>query len=266
MNSYIKRLALFIIVVVLLCVGNAFGQGNENHYEALIDSTTFSSKTTFEKAWNYYYPWGREHNGSAKMFGYDENIHLSDGILTITANKINEDEGSSSHYPYLKFNYHSGAIHAKKTILINDQFPYYEVKGKFKVPTVKGSWPAFWLTAVHNWPPESDIMEFKGDSINWQNTFRTPKDVSTIKTGVKEAACWHEYKAILEKMSDTLVTINYYFDGQWKGEHSANFVDAPMWLIINMQMEGSSGDPGPLSDMIMQAKDIYVGRVIKNKY
>ena len=40
----------------------------------------------------------------------------------------------------------------------------------------------------------------------------------------------------------------------------ANFVNKAMWLIINLQMEGSAGSPGPTSDTIYRARNVYVGR------
>ena len=109
----------------------------------------------------------------------------------------------SSASPYLKIKYHSGAIHAKENILINDQYPNYEIRGEFQVPTDVGTWPAFWLTGAWSWPPESDIMEFKGSSVNWQNTFRTSSDVSTITTSVSNAGSWHQYRVWITKVSST---------------------------------------------------------------
>jgi len=49
-------------------------------------------------------------------------------------------------------------------------------------------------------------------------------------------------------------------DGTWKAVHRANFVNKPMYVIINLQMEGSSGSPGPTSDTYYRAKNIYIGR------
>jgi len=47
----------------------------------------------------------------------------------------------------------------------------------------------------------------------------------------------------------------------WKASHiGSNFVGKPMNLIINLQMEGSSGAPGPSGDTYFRARDVYVGR------
>lgn len=232
-------------------------------WETVLDQSSFASYTAFEAAWNYLYPWGSDHNGSARMYGSstDHNhIYLNSSVLTIKATRINWNEGNSSHDPWLPIRYHSGAVHAKEHVLINDQFPNWELKCDFQVPTVTGSWPAFWLTGVNSWPPESDIMEFKGSNVNWQNTFRTSSDVSSILTTVSNAGSWHTYRVWITKVSATNVEIHYYIDGQWKGAHTGNFVGKPMYVIINMQMEGSSGSPGPTADTYLNARNFYMGR------
>ncbi|WP_205510056.1 glycoside hydrolase [Longitalea arenae] len=232
-------------------------------FETVIQNT-FANYATFEQYWNYLYPWGSDHNGSARMYGSstDHNhIYLDgSGVLTIKATRINWNEGNSSADPYLPIRYHSGAINAKFHVLVNDQFPNYEVRGEFQAPSVRGSWPAFWLTGVNSWPPESDIMEFKGNTNNWQNTFRAWNDVSSIITNVSSPGNWHTYRIWMQKSTATDVIIHYYIDGVWKGQHTANFVGKPMYIIINMQMEGSSGSPGPTTDTYLRARNIYVGR------
>ncbi|WP_436487762.1 glycoside hydrolase [Chitinophaga sp. ARDCPP14] len=232
-------------------------------WETVLDNSSFASYSAFEAAWNYLYPWGSDHNGTARMYGSssDHNhIYLNAGVLTIKAARINWNEGNSSSDPYLPIHYHSGAVHAKAQVLINDQFPEWEVKGDFQAPSVAGSWPAFWLTGVNSWPPESDILEFKGNATNWQNTFRTWQDVSSILTSVSSPGNWHNYRVWITKVSATDVNIHYYIDNVWKGMHVANFVGKPMYIIINMQMEGSSGSNGPAGDTYYNAKNIYVGR------
>ena len=232
-------------------------------WETVIDASSLSSYSAFESKWNYLYPWGSDHNGTARMYASstDHNhVYLSGGVLTIKATKISWNEGNSTADPHLPIRYHSGAIHAKHQILINDQFPNYEVKGDFQAPSSRGTWPAFWLTGVQSWPPESDILEFKGDSRNWFNTFRTSSDVSSTIVTVSSPGNWHTYRAWITKVNSTDVDIHYYLDGVWKAVHRGNFVGKPFWIIMNMQMEGSSGQPGPTSDTYYRAKNIYIGR------
>jgi beta-glucanase (GH16 family) len=233
-------------------------------FDTVIGTSSFNSYSALESEWNYLYPWGPDHNGSARMYGSatDHNhVTLSGNTLTLRASRISRDEGTSSSTPHLPIKYHSGAVHAKKQILVNDTYPSYEIKGEFQAPTARGTWPAFWLTGVNSWPPESDVLEYKGDNRNWFNTFRGATDVSTTTVAVGSPASWHEYRVWITKVSATDLDIHYYLDGMWRGQHrAAGFVGKPMWLIINLQMEGSSGSPGPTGDTVYRARNVYVGR------
>jgi hypothetical protein len=234
-------------------------------WETLIDGSSFRDRTALMSEWNFRYPWGSDHNGSARMYASatDSNhVYLpTSGVLTIKASRITWDEGTSSSTPHLPIRYHSGAIHAKDQIVVTDQFPNYEVRGEFQAPSARGTWPAFWLTGVNSWPPESDILEFKGDTRNWFNTFRTSSDVSSTIVGVSDPAAWHTYRVWMTKVNATDVDIHYYLDGQWKAAHrAANFVGKPLWIIMNLQMEGSSGSPGPSGDTYYSARNVYLGR------
>jgi beta-glucanase (GH16 family) len=144
-------------------------------------------------------------------------------------------------------------------VLVNDQFPNWEVKGDFQAPSARGTWPAFWLTGANSWPPESDILEYKGDARNWFNTYDGSWENTIV--GVSSPGSWHNYRAWITKVNATDVDIHYYLDGTWVGQHrGSNFVGKPMNLIINLQMEGSSGSPGPSTDTYYRARNVYVGR------
>jgi len=228
-------------------------------YETILDSTSFSSAKAFEQQWNYFYPWGTDHNGSARM--YKDHIILQDGVLELKASRLPKNEGKSKLDPYLPVNYHAGAVHAKHQIAITKDYPEYIVSGEFKAPIAAGTWPAFWLTAVNGWPPETDILEFKGDDVNWQNTFITPKAVTTIKKSIPDADVqWHVYTAVLQRVDEEKTLITYYIDGKKMGTHDSNFTNKALWLIINLQMEGSSGPSGPEQETSYYARKITVKR------
>jgi tetratricopeptide (TPR) repeat protein len=46
-----------------------FGTIMADTWETVLDGATFNSYSAFEAAWNYLYPWGSDHNGSARMYG-----------------------------------------------------------------------------------------------------------------------------------------------------------------------------------------------------
>ncbi|MDX8051693.1 family 16 glycosylhydrolase [Lentzea sp. BCCO 10_0798] len=256
------RIAAGALVIVLTAASTT--PANAAAWEEVIGTGSFSGYGALESEWNYRYPWGSDHNGTARMYASssDHNhVSLSGGVLTVKATRISWDEGNSSADPHLPIRYHSGAIHAKEHVVVNDQFPNWEVKGDFQAPSTRGTWPAFWLTGVNSWPPESDILEFKGDNRNWFNTFRTSSDVSSSIVGVSSPGSWHTYRAWMTKVNGTDVDIHYYLDGKWIAKHTArNFVGKPLWVIINLQMEGSSGSPGPTAETNYRARNVYIGR------
>lgn len=228
----------------------------------LLDSGSFSSQAKFESRWNMFYPWGTDHNGTARMYKNQVSI-LSGGILQIRANRHETWEGKSTADPKLRIFYHSGAVHLKEKITVNANKPRWVISGDFQVPFNKGTWPAFWITGSETWPPESDIMEFKGTDTIWQNTATGPdwKHLSWQNklTAVVKPQDWHNYKIVMEKTSSTAVSIDYYIDGVKTDTHTANFVDKPFWLIINMQMGGDSGTAArSLKTAVMKGKNVYV--------
>jgi len=229
-------------------------------WQTVTDSISFENDKLFKQQWNNFYPWGTDHNGSARM--YKSHIILKDNVLQLKATKVKKAEGKSKLDPHLDIKYHSGAVHAKHQVTVSNEYPIYKISGEFKAPIAPGTWPAFWLTAVNGWPPETDILEFKGDATNWQNTFITPQNCTTIKTTLPDALQqWHTYTAILKRIDDEYTSITYYIDYEKKGEHYANFTNKPLWLIINLQMEGSSGDNGPDAETNFYAKNVSIKRI-----
>ncbi len=235
---------------------------DKRKWETVLDSNSFLNQKTFKKEWNLFYPWGTDHNGTARM--YKDQMTIDNGVLTIKADPVKKYEGKSSSTPHLDINYHSGAVHAKHQILVNEAYPVYTISGEFKAPIKKGTWPAFWLTAVKGWPPEIDILEFKGDANNWQNTFITPENCTTIKKNIPDALDnWHQYSIELNRIDETHTKVTYFLDGEKTGEHWTNFTNHPMWLIINLQMEGSSGSMEKAESVTYMARNVTIKRIAK---
>ncbi|KAG4101408.1 family 16 glycoside hydrolase [Neocallimastix lanati (nom. inval.)] len=236
---------------------------NTNAYWETLINDSLKDYGTFEKYWAYLYPWGSDHNGSARMYGAPDDhnhVYLENNSVVLQACRINWDEGKSTANPHPVIHYHSGAIHSIQTFTINDQYPNYEIRGEFIAPTTGGTWPAFWLNGAWTWPPEIDILEFKGTTTNWFNTFRTSSDVSTYKEAISNPNTWHEYRLWISKVSDVNMDIHFYIDGKWRAKHTANHVGKPFHLIMNLQMEGSASGQAPSGCTLYRGRNIYVGR------
>lgn len=233
---------------------------DKRKWETILDNNSFQNQKEFKQEWNLFYPWGTDHNGTARM--YKDQIEIDNGVLKLTADPVKKKEGKSTSDPHLDINFHSGAVYAKHQILINEANPVYKISGEFKAPIKKGTWPAFWLTAVKGWPPEIDILEFKGDADNWQNTFITSKNCTTIKKNIPDALeNWHQYSIELSRIDATHTKVIYFLDGEKTGEHWTDFTNKPMWLIINLQMEGSSGTVDALESTSYSARNVTIKRI-----
>ncbi|KAF5351099.1 hypothetical protein D9756_008387 [Leucocoprinus leucothites] len=231
----------------------------------VIPSNSFSSVSTFETYWNYLYPWGSDHNGSARMRGSSSDhshINPASGTLSLIATPTsNPSPPTSSANPHPAIHYASGAVHAKSQITVT-RSNSYTISGDFSASTARGAWPAFWLTAVNGWPPEVDIGEWKGTNNNWYNTFNTSSVVRSDLVSWPSDLSFHSLKAVLTAESNNAdVRIDFYMDNALRAtQFGQGFVGKPMWLIINLQMEGSSGSPGPSGTTTYKARNVQVTR------
>ncbi len=198
--------------------------------------------------WNNAYPWGNAHNGSAYMSS--SQVNLQGGWMQMHAQK----SGAPSGYNFL-----SGTIYCKTQVVVDDQHLNWTIDGAFNADPQSGSWPALWLCYAYGWPPECDIMEFKGNANCWQNTFQTSGQTTSHVNWVNDPyGTSHRYKIWMNRVDSTWVTIDYYIDGNWKARDSADFTSKPMWLIIDLQTEGSSGTAS-FNDTYLTGGSIEIG-------
>ncbi|CAK5272896.1 unnamed protein product [Mycena citricolor] len=229
----------------------------------VIPSNSFSSYSVFESFWGYLYPWGSDHNGSARMVGnssYHQNIAVASNTLTLVATPTsNPVPPTSASNPHPAIHYASGTVYAKSHITVTTS-QAYTLSGEFSAPTTFGTWPAFWLTAVNSWPPEVDIGEWKGTKNNWYNTFNTSSAVVSHLVPWPSDLSFHALKAVMTAQPNGAdVKIDFYLDNVFQvTQIGAGFVNQPLWLIIDLQMEGSSGSPGPTGKTTYKVRNLSV--------
>ncbi|KAF4567274.1 hypothetical protein EYR40_006271 [Pleurotus pulmonarius] len=189
----------------------------------VIPSNSFSSVSTFESFWNYLYPWGSDHNGSARMRGSStdhSHINVASNTLSLIATPTsNASPPTSSADPH----------------------------------------PAIHYTS---WPPEADIGEWKGTNDNWFNTFNTSSVVRSDLVAWPADLSFHSLKAVLKpEPNGADVRIDFFMDNALRAtQFGKGFVGKALWLIINLQMEGSSGSPGPTGTTTYKARNVVVTR------
>ncbi|KAF2670169.1 glycoside hydrolase family 16 protein [Microthyrium microscopicum] len=198
-------------------------------WHTLLGEESFSSQNEFEKSWAYLYPWGSDHNGAARMD--KAHVHLANGVVTITAQKISGQPDAKHGGKNIKINYLSGAIHAKQHFKVSASGGL-DFIGEFKAPVARGTWPAFWLTADSGWPPEVDLAEWKGSGKISFNTFNTSKIVSAKDVGYPSPGEWHKFKTELRAMNNKKdVEIKFYMDSKLvTTQHASGYVGKGMWL------------------------------------
>ncbi|CAG8634157.1 26011_t:CDS:2, partial [Gigaspora rosea] len=196
--------------------------------------------------------------GTALMLGntsYHEHIYLNNGVLTFRATRNYDKIGGE------KFNYLSGTIYAKELIEMNSQYPSYSISGDFKAPTIKGTWPAFWITCSSSWPPEVDILEFKGRTFNNFNIYLINETVPTYsnQTNITSPKDWNTFSFYMNMINNNDVSLALSLNNMPNITHTAKgYVGKQFWLIIDLQMEESSGSPGPSSDTFYYLRNVEI--------
>ncbi|KAF4597913.1 hypothetical protein EYR38_006305 [Pleurotus pulmonarius] len=115
---------------------------------------------------------------------------------------------------------------------------------------------------MNSWPPETDIGEWKGTNDNWFNTFNTSSVVRSDLVAWPADLSFHSLKAVLKpEPNGADVRIDFFMDNALRAtQFGKGFVGKALWLIINLQMEGSSGSPGPTGTTTYKARNVVVTR------
>lgn len=193
----------------------------------LIPSTSFNTTTSFSNYWSLNYPWGTDHNGAARM-SPSQVVTSSDGTtLTLTAHRVTGQKPATHGGKQIPIKYLSGAIHAKQHFTITSpsssspgsSVSGYDFSAEFRAPVAKGTWPAFWLTAVNGWPPEIDMAEWKGSGKISFNTFNTSSQVMARDVAYGNDKEWHRVLCEVRrddrrKGSGKDVEVRFWMDGK----------------------------------------------------
>ncbi|WP_321370447.1 family 16 glycosylhydrolase [uncultured Draconibacterium sp.] len=186
--------------------------------------------------------WG---NNELQNYTNGDNATVEDGILTITAEKINDDQVAGSY---------------TSTRMISSgkkEFTYGRMEIRAKLPSGRGIWPAIWMLGANigdaGWPAcgEIDIMEYVGYEPNTVHaTVHTPAGYAgngdgskkTLETAEEEfhvyGLFWTEKEMVFYTDSPENVTHRYApsnkTDDNWP-------FDKPQFFILNVAVGGNWG-------------------------
>jgi hypothetical protein len=200
----------------------------ETANRTVIPKTCFDSVADFENSFGYLYPWGSDHNGAARMD--KDHIKISGGVLNLTASPVTGQAPASSGGKSIPIHYFSGTVYAKPHFNVS-RTGGYDFMGDFRATTTRGTWPAFWLTAVRGWPPEIDMAEWKGSGDISFNTFNTSSEVAAKNVNYPKPENFHSIKAELRDLNGNDVQVKFYLDGELvTTQVGKDFVGVPMYM------------------------------------
>jgi hypothetical protein len=223
-------------------------QSHTKRDTTLIPTSCFDTTASLTEYFNYGYPWGDTHNGAAIMKETNAVISTA-GTLTLNATYT-----GASDYAY-----DSGTVYAKQQFTV-EAGGGLDFTADFIATVDQGTWPAFWLNGVNSWPPEIDIAEWKGSGDISFNTFNSSSEVQARDVEYPSPTEFHTVKAELRDENGADVSVNFYLDGTLvTTQYAGSLVGEPLNLIIDLQMEGSSGSPGPTGSKFLSFFSITCG-------
>ncbi|KAK1959823.1 family 16 glycoside hydrolase [Colletotrichum sublineola] len=212
---WFNQVALFfgssLLVADVLLVGAVETVPPVGNGLTIIPKTSFDSQDNFNSYWNYLYPWGSDHNGGARMT--EDKVEIGNGTLTLTATKVSGQPPATHGGQQIAINYLSGTINAQQHFNVS-LGGGYDFTAEVRATTTKGTWPAFWLTAVQGWPPEIDMAEWKGSGMISFNTFNTSSDVEAVNVEYPNPDSFHRIKCETRDLNGNDVQAKFYLDDQ----------------------------------------------------
>ena len=196
----------------------------------LIPKSALDTQSTLLQYFTYNYPWGgTDHNGGARMSPTHVSIS-SPGVLTLTAQPVTGQKPATHAGKQIPIHYLSGAVGAKQHFSVPKSGGLV-FSGSFQATTTKGTWPAFWLTAVNGWPPEIDMAEWKGSGKISFNTFNTSSQVAAKDVNYPNPGDWHDIRTELRDVNGKDVQIKFFMDGGLVvTQVGKGFTGVPMYL------------------------------------
>lgn len=268
----LKIVFLFIIVSNLPMASQVLWQMNKDtvitYYYT--DGDEFSGENDLKEKWKSWFGWARSilTNKEQQYYSEYENHEIKDGAINLTVKKqhvnarlvdwMGDKDSVFAGNRYAgdnkrNYKYTAGLITLKKEFLKG----YFEIK--FKAPSEKGLWPAFWL---YGGSPneEIDIMELKGErkSQIHVDTHCGNCDMVRNPIGLKRSfGGWIDVKGKLNEGFNVVAglwddnEVRYYVNGKCMAISKVKFTK-PKNLVANVAVPDNNGPfhPGPDTNIV----------------
>ncbi len=213
----------------------------------------FEGSSLDSRKWNPTYNWGHTHNHRAYCVA--ENVLVESGILKIKGEAKrhpNAPATVTSGGKTYSLDFTSGAIDSRNKFSVK----YGYIEGRFKMPSQRGTWPAFWMLQ-DGWPPEIDIFEVphRRDQHHYYLHYTQPDwydqhgsawdheaSFGGVHTGPNKSSDFHTYGVEWNENA-----MNFYFDDQRVASYNRPreiSQTQAMYLIINLAIGGWATDGG----------------------
>ena len=241
--------------VVALCAASFAFADPPAHFSGwdLVFEDNFDGTSLDKSKWNPTYNWGSTHNHRA--YCAPENVIVSDGTLKLKGEKKTHPDAEGKKAKFnnkeIPVDYTSGAIDTRGHFEVK----YGYIEGRFKAPSQKGTWPAFW-TLQDGWPPEIDILEIPASrkqhhyylhytDPSWYNGHGSAWDHEASFGGHKDddvdrSKDFHNYGVEWDE-----TTLSFYFDDKKFASYNRPTEIKQLtaqYIIVNLAIGGWAGD------------------------
>jgi len=203
--------------------------------------------------------WGEGNTTYSGVFT-PNNANVSGGVLDLTAEHVNTVGWDSKTYPVASGRIQSGGIQGATAPGFAFEYGYVDIRMKGNVGN--GLWSAAWMLPVsHQDGYEIDIVENRGiePTTYWggfHDWYLGKSDWGGTPLSFDETQAFHDYAVDWEPG-----VLKFYVDGQVVRTYTGSDVPSqPMYLILNLDVGPSAGDPNqapPFDTMAVDAVAVW---------
>ncbi len=250
----------------------SISQNDQNYFSKLemVWSDEFDGDAVNGENWTFETGSGGWGNNELQNYTNGDNVKVQDGILTITAEKVNDNKVAGSY---------------TSTRMITSgkkEFTYGRMEIRAKLPFGTGIWPAIWMLGANigsaGWPAcgEIDIMEYVGYEPNTVHATvhnsagyggNGSGNKKTLETAEEEfhiyGLFWTEKEMVF--YTDSPENVTYRYAPPTKNGDNWPF-NKPQFFILNVAVGGNwGGAQGVDNSIFPQSMEVDYVRVYQEK-